>query len=129
MPDSVVSAAPALGARPAGGGGVTFAVWAPHADAVSVCGTFNDWSEDADPLRRDDDGCWRGSVAAAAAGDEYRYLIVNGEQRLARIDPSARAVTSSVGNGVIRDDDFDWGDDDYALRLAACCSSSRLMSA
>jgi len=35
-----------MGAIP-GRGGTTFRVWAPHADAVSVVGSFNDWSPEA----------------------------------------------------------------------------------
>ena len=32
--------------------GVSFRVWAPHADAVFVTGSFNDWSEDATDVGR-----------------------------------------------------------------------------
>ena len=32
-------------------GGVAFRVWAPHADAVFVKGTFNNWSESASPMK------------------------------------------------------------------------------
>ena len=31
-------------------GGTTFRVWAPHAQAVFVTGTFDDWAMDATPL-------------------------------------------------------------------------------
>jgi 1,4-alpha-glucan branching enzyme len=81
-------------------GGVAFRVWAPHADAVSVAGSFNDWSEDASPLAAEPGGCWSADLADAKAGDEYRFLIRAGDELLARIDPYARAVTSAVGNGI-----------------------------
>jgi 1,4-alpha-glucan branching enzyme len=81
--------------------GVAFRVWAPNADAVHVTGTFNDWSEDATPLAPAPGGVWEADVPAAGPGDEYRFLIRNGETRLSRIDPYARAVTSSVGNGIV----------------------------
>ena len=38
---------PGMGAIP-GAEGVTFRVWAPHAEKVYVTGTFNDWSENLD---------------------------------------------------------------------------------
>ena len=81
--------------------GVTFRVWAPHADAVFVTGSFNDWSENATPMSPEANGTWFADVAVAKAGDEYRFLIHNGAARLSRIDPYARAVTSSVGNSIV----------------------------
>jgi len=60
-------------------------------------------------------GYWYGFVAGAEPGQEYKYRIVNGDQELFRVDPYARQVTNSVGNGVIYDGDaFDWEGDDFA---------------
>ena len=80
--------------------GVAFRVWAPHADAVFVTGSFNDWSPDAHPMAKEGDGYWYADIATAAIGNEYRYRIVSGDKQLLRIDPYARQVTSSVGNAV-----------------------------
>jgi 1,4-alpha-glucan branching enzyme len=82
-------------------GGVAFRVWAPNADAVHVAGTFNDWSEDATSLAPAPGGVWEVDVAGAGPGDEYRFLIRRGDARFSRIDPYARAVTNSVGNGIV----------------------------
>ncbi len=95
--------------------GVAFRVWAPHAEAVFVTGSFNDWSSDADPMTREGEGYWYGDLSSAAVGDEYRYRIVNGDQELRRIDPYARQVTSSVGNAVVHEPHFDWDGDDFHL--------------
>jgi 1,4-alpha-glucan branching enzyme len=90
--------------------GVTFRVWAPNADAVSVAGTFNGWSDAASPLARDGDGgYWSADLPGAKPGDEYRFVIRSGAQTLWKIDPYAREVTSSVGNGIVVDPAFDWG--------------------
>ena len=91
--------------------GTQFRVWAPHASQVSVIGTFNDWSIEADPLTSEGDGYWAVFVPRAHPGDEYQYAIVNQEtqETLFRIDPYARQVTHSMGNGIIYDPDFDWG--------------------
>jgi len=87
----------------------SFRVWAPHADKVSVIDSFNNWSKTANPMAREDNGHWSCDIAEAKAGDEYRYLIVNGSRELSRIDPYAREVTSSAGNSIISDPHFDWG--------------------
>ena len=89
-------------------GGTAFRVWAPHADEVYVTGTFDSWSETNHPLASEGNGYWSVDVPGAKAGDEYRYLIHNGDQKLWRVDPYARDVTSSVGNAVIVDTDFPW---------------------
>lgn len=96
--------------------GVVFKVWAPHADRVSVIGTFNDWDASEHALESVGEGNWRIIVPEAKAGDEYKFEIYNGGQTLQRIDPYARAVTNSVGNGIVYDpQNFDWGDDDFSL--------------
>jgi 1,4-alpha-glucan branching enzyme len=93
-------------------GGVLFRVWAPHADAVFVTGSFNDWAEDAHPLSREDGGLWAAEVSEARPGDEYKFALRNGDQTLLRNDPRARQVTHSSGNSVIYDPaSFDWGED------------------
>ena len=84
-------------------GGVTFRVWAPHADAVAVSGTFCDWDADACPLVREENGTWSADVKGASPGDEYRFLVHAGGEALWRIDPRARQLTSSVGNAVVYD--------------------------
>lgn len=95
--------------------GVAFRVWAPHATAVSVTGSFNEWSTDAHPMTLEGGGYWYADIDVASIGDEYRYRIGNGDKQLLRIDPYARQVTSSVGNGIICDTRFDWEGDDFHL--------------
>ncbi|MBB2974351.1 alpha-amylase family glycosyl hydrolase [Mesorhizobium sp. RMAD-H1] len=93
--------------------GVAFRVWAPHADAVVVAGSFNGWSDDEVPMADEGGGIWYADVRGAKPGDEYRFLIRNGEQVLSRIDPYARAVTSSVGNGIVVAPGDSWHDVDF----------------
>ena len=94
--------------------GVSFKVWAPNADAVSVIGSFNDWNKESFPLKREGE-FWFGEWTGARESDEYLYQITNGDQELSRIDPYAREVTNSVGNSIVFDTDFDWGDSNYRL--------------
>jgi 1,4-alpha-glucan branching enzyme len=96
--------------------GTTFRVWAPHAKSIAVVGSFNDWDVGRHPLARDDAGraeTWSADVADAHPGDEYRFVIQGPNGELNRIDPRARRLTNSVGNGVVYADDFDWGDGEF----------------
>ena len=95
-------------------GGVTFRVWAPHADSVSVAGSFNGWDVNRDAMAAEDGGTWSVDVVGAADGDEYRFLVRAGGRELWRIDPRARRLTSSVGNAIVYDaGGFDWGDTEF----------------
>ena len=97
-------------------GGVAFRVWAPNASAVFVKGDFNDWSDNKHELHREENGYWYADVESAKPGQGYKFLIVNGDLKLERIDPYSREVTNSVGNGVIYDpSSFDWQDDDFVI--------------
>ena len=62
-----------FGAHPAkkrGRDGWTFRVWAPHAEAVSVVGDFNDWEEGAAPLARKGE-IWEGFPVYTS----YKYAV------------------------------------------------------
>lgn len=98
--------------------GVAFRVWAPHAEQVYLVGSFNDWNETSLPLGGEQDGYWSIEVPGAKAGEEYKYLIQSPTGHFSRIDPYARQVTHSAGNGIIYDPEaFDWGND--AFQMAA----------
>lgn len=94
-------------------GGVAFRVWAPHAEAVSVVGSFNEWGKTRHPLSSENNGYWYGDIAEAKIGDEYRYLLTTPWGELSRIDPYAREVTNSIGNGIVHDPHFDWEGDEF----------------
>ena len=120
---------PGMGAIP-GAKGVTFRVWAPHAEKVYVTGTFNDWNKTSTPLAREENGYWSTDMPEAKTGDEYRYLIHGPKGPLSRIDPYARKVTNSVGNGIIYDPKaFDWGDNSFHMARGMSLSFTRCTSA
>jgi 1,4-alpha-glucan branching enzyme len=100
--------------------GVTFRVWAPHAEKVYVIASFNDWSESSTLLVKEKNGYWSADVPVAKVGDEYRYLIHTPVDwnitPLSRIDPYARKVTGATGNSIIYDiNAFNWGDDTFRM--------------
>jgi len=84
-------------------GGIAFRVWAPHAQRVSVIGSFNGWDGDKHPMQRDENSAWYADVAVARVGDQYKFLLTTAQGELKRIDPYAREVTNSVGNAIVHD--------------------------
>jgi 1,4-alpha-glucan branching enzyme len=95
--------------------GVAFRVWAPHARQVSVIGTFNNWDGLAHPMQSEQRGFWYAEVKGAGIGDQYKYQLSTDVGVLKRIDPYAREVTSSVGNAIVHDSQFNWEDDDFSM--------------
>ena len=103
--------------------GAYFAVWAPNADYVSVKGSFNDWSRDANPLKRvKESGIWGGFVAGVKKGDIYKYQIDSQYlgYKVEKADPYAiyaelRPHTASV----LWDLDYTWNDSAWMQKRKA----------
>lgn len=91
--------------------GVSFRVWAPFAEHVAVTGSFNGWSETE--MANENDGYWSVVIKEAKPGQEYKFVIKHGDTYLRRNDPRALHFTTSTGNSVIVDTQFDWGDDNF----------------
>ncbi len=71
--------------------GVSFAVWAPAADAVSVVGNFNAWDGTRHPMRRlGGSGVWETFIPNLKAGELYKYEIkAHGLPVFLKADPYA----------------------------------------
>ncbi|MEX1082138.1 MAG: 1,4-alpha-glucan branching protein GlgB [Halofilum sp. (in: g-proteobacteria)] len=93
--------------------GVRFTVWAPHAQRVSVVGTFNDWQARRHPLTRHDGGIWELFVPGATPGDRYAYELLDAAGQLRRkSDPFARSTVPRPGTAsvVVEERPYPWGD-------------------
>jgi 1,4-alpha-glucan branching enzyme len=95
--------------------GVHFAVWAPHAQAVSLVGDFNDWDGARHPMRaRRDVGMWEIFLPDIGAGRAYKYRIMgpDGTVRPLKADPYAFAseLRPSTASITARPAKPDWGD-------------------
>nr|WP_305135744.1 1,4-alpha-glucan branching protein GlgB [uncultured Schaedlerella sp.] len=95
--------------------GVYFAVWAPHAEKVSVVGEFNGWEADADEMERQEPaGIYTRFVPGAKEGDMYKFCIetMKGE-KLYKADPFANYSELRPGNAsrVADISHFTWSDD------------------
>ena len=95
--------------------GVYFAVWAPHAEKVSVVGEFNGWEADPDEMERlEPAGIYTRFVPGAKEGDMYKFCIetMKGE-KLYKADPFANYSELRPGNAsrVADISHFTWSDD------------------
>ncbi len=97
-----------MGAIPLAGS-THFRVWAPFASRVSVVGEFNDWNGEANPLTRDENGCWALEVQGAKPGQQYQYEIRNGDRCFRKNDAYVREIHPKTSLGVIYDPDkYQW---------------------
>lgn len=52
-----------------------FSCRAPEAQAVFLAGTFNEWSPDATPLKRQIDGHWRTTLPLPHGHHEFKFIV------------------------------------------------------
>ncbi len=86
--------------------GVTFRVWAPNADQVSVVGDFNNWDGRIHRMRcLGDSGVWEVFVPALAAGALYKFEVRNRHSGalMTKADPYARAFEMRPATACIVD--------------------------
>lgn len=95
--------------------GVTFRVWAPNANKVYVTGTFNDWNDIENELQSENNGYWSVHLENVKVGDEYKFVLQNGENVFQKNDPYAKKMTGSVGNSVVIDLYEGWEDHEFQL--------------
>ncbi len=97
--------------------GVSFSLWAPNAERVSVVGDFNQWDGLRTPMRSlGESGIWEIFIPKMAAGTIYKYEIrtKSGDLRL-KSDPLAfsmelRPQTAAI---VFDQNNFDWNDEEW----------------
>ena len=109
-----------LGAHPrayAGVEGVSFGVWAPDAEEVSVVGDFNNWQPGKDRLSpRSNSGIWEGFIPGLKAGDRYKYQVNSryNAYRVQKADPFAfRAEMPPQSASIVWDLDYEWTDAEW----------------
>ncbi len=100
--------------------GVYFAVWAPHAESVSVIGSFNGWREDADVMTRlEPMGIYEVFIPGAREKDLYKFYIETPDgRRLYKADPFAACCELRPGTAsVVADiDGYRWSDSRWMER-------------
>jgi 1,4-alpha-glucan branching enzyme len=125
-----------LGAHPTtieGVAGVSFAVWAPNAERVSVVGDFNQWDGRRNPMRkRIEAGVWELFLPGVEKGAHYKFEVIgrNGGPPGLKADPvgfqqEAPPATASCVVGLAP---LDWHDSGWMDSRQAAQSLSAPMS-
>ncbi|WP_461211003.1 1,4-alpha-glucan branching protein GlgB [Desulfocurvus sp. DL9XJH121] len=104
--------------------GTLFAVWAPNARSVCVCGDFNYWDRANHALapRPDGSGIWEGFLPGVGRGTQYKYHIVSreGGHEADKGDPFAFLWEGAPGTAsVVWDLDYSWGDGEWMASRGA----------
>jgi len=115
-----------------GATGVSFAVWAPSAQAVRVVGDFNGWDGRMHPMRMlGGSGVWELFVPGVEPGHRYKYELVSADGSLIlKTDPFAFAteVPPSTAGIVATEGSHVWADQDWMARRAATDAMASPMS-
>ena len=96
--------------------GVTFRVWAPKAQSVSVVGDFNGWNKDLNPMKRvSDGGVFETFIADLKVYDNYKYAVTSEKGTVLKADPYAfHSETPSETSSKIYDiNGYKWKDEEY----------------
>lgn len=66
-----------------------FRVWAPNADYVSVCGDFNGWNREANPMMKVTHGVWETTLPSSSVreGENYKFFLRNHGREMLKADP------------------------------------------
>ena len=113
-----------LGAHPCSDNGIEgwrFAVWAPGATAVEVCGGFDGW-EAGVPMEKADTGVWSAFVPGLAEGDLYKYRVHGADGSVVmRSDPYAFSTELRPGTASrLAKLDFHFDDSAWMERRDKC---------
>ena len=93
--------------------GTSFAVWAPHAQAVRIVGSHNGWDGHRDTLRRlDDTGVWETFLPGVGPGTVYKFEILTASgDWVQRADPFARETEHPPATAsIVTDSAYEWAD-------------------
>ncbi len=105
-----------------------FCTWAPHAQAVSVVGDFNNWEPGKNPLiRLNEQGLWGGKVRGVHQYDCYKYAITTEDGgTLFKADPYAFHTETRPGDAskLYRLEGYRWHDSAWMKKRPAVNASS-----
>ncbi|MGP6171909.1 1,4-alpha-glucan branching protein GlgB [Microbacterium sp. A204] len=111
--------------------GISFAVWAPNAQAVRVVGEFNDWSGEGHTLRSmGSSGVWELFIPGISPGTVYKYQILTPDGTwILKADPMAqRSQVPPETASVVPFSAYSWKDGAWMTRRAATHAVAQPMS-
>ena len=115
-----------LGAHPMtlqGKAGIYFAVWAPHAAAVSLVGDFNNWDPDANPMTvLGTSGIYETFIPGLGVGALYKFAVTTQTGKvLFKADPYAQSSEFRPGTASVTASTagFSWTDHSWMEKRKA----------
>lgn len=103
--------------------GTSFVVWAPHARAVRVTGSFNQWDGARHAMRRlNGQGVWELFIPDVTEHETYKFqILTSAGEWIDKADPVAKHAerpphTASV---IAANSTHEWGDDEWMSERAA----------
>jgi 1,4-alpha-glucan branching enzyme len=111
--------------------GTSFAVWAPTARGVRVCGDFDGWNGVGQPMRSlGSSGVWEVFVPGIGPGTRYKFRVLGQDGSWhEKADPMAFAAEVPPATAsVITTSSYTWGDDRWLERRAMSSPVTEPMS-
>ena len=99
---------------------VTFRVWAPHAEAVSVVGDFNGWDKTKNKMEKISSGVWEATIEGLQVYDNYKYAVTKDGRTVLKADPFAyhNETTPKTASKIYDLSGYQWRSAEYdAKRL------------
>jgi 1,4-alpha-glucan branching enzyme len=96
--------------------GTSFAVWAPNADGVRVCGDFDGWDGRANPMRSlGSSGIWEIFLPGLPAGTHYKFRLLGKDRQWhEKADPLAFSAEAPPATAsIVSTSDYTWQDSDW----------------
>jgi 1,4-alpha-glucan branching enzyme len=103
--------------------GTRFAVWAPNAESVQVCGDFNHWDKNSHPMLPREGGVWELFIPGVGGGEIYKYFVrskMNLHQQM-KADPFAAYAEVAPRNASVvwESAGYEWQDAAWLERRKA----------
>ncbi|MBM7772685.1 1,4-alpha-glucan branching enzyme [Actinokineospora baliensis] len=111
--------------------GTSFAVWAPTARGVRVCGDFDGWDGRANPMRSlGSSGVWEVFLPGVTPGTRYKFRIHGADGSWhEKADPMAFATEIPPATAsVVSTSEYQWADAEWLVRRDATSWSAAPMS-
>ncbi|HWE92219.1 MAG TPA: 1,4-alpha-glucan branching protein GlgB [Pseudonocardiaceae bacterium] len=102
--------------------GTSFAVWAPNARGVRVCGDFDGWDGRANPLRSmGSSGVWEVFIPGLPVGTRYKFRLLGADGRWReKADPLAFASEVPPATAsIVYESEYSWSDADWLAQREA----------
>ncbi|HTI26552.1 MAG TPA: 1,4-alpha-glucan branching protein GlgB [Kutzneria sp.] len=112
--------------------GTSFAVWAPTAQGVRVCGDFDGWDGRGTPLRSlGGTGVWEVFLPEVPVGTRYKFRLLGKDGAWhEKADPLAFATEIPPATAsVVYESSYEWNDDSWLAEREASDWSRRPVSA